>query len=88
MVIISKVLFWKLLDISKNISDINYVQRTFLIFTNTWTTAFQRHLAAEDFMEMDQINIRANSSLGKYHETKNGPRCTENYQLYKSLSLF
>ena len=33
MVIISKVLFWKLLDISKNISDISYVQSTFLTFT-------------------------------------------------------
>ena len=32
MVIISKVLFWKLLDISKNISDISYVQSTFLTF--------------------------------------------------------
>ena len=32
MVIISKVLLWKLLDISKNISDISYVQSTFLTF--------------------------------------------------------
>ena len=32
MVIISKVLFWKLIDISKNISDISYVQSTFLKF--------------------------------------------------------
>ena len=32
MVIISKVLFWKLLDISKSISDISYVQTTFLTF--------------------------------------------------------
>ena len=32
MVITSKVLFWKLLDISKNISDISYVQSTFITF--------------------------------------------------------
>ena len=32
MVNISKVLFWKLLDISKSISDISYVQSTFLTF--------------------------------------------------------
>ena len=32
MVIISKVLFWVLLDISKNISDTSYVQSTFLTF--------------------------------------------------------
>ena len=32
MVIISKVLFWKLVSVSKSISDISYVQSTFLTF--------------------------------------------------------
>ena len=43
MVIISKVLFWKLFDISKNVSDVS--QSTFLTFTRhignvIWKTSF------------------------------------------------
>ena len=44
MVSTSKVQFWKLLDTSKNISDISYVQNTFLHLRGTLTTAFQRYL--------------------------------------------
>ena len=40
----------------------------------TLTSTFERHLTVEDYTSMDNIinNIRANSFLGKYHETKMG----------------
>ena len=41
-------------------------------------TAFETHLAVEDFSATDQ----------QISWTKNGRRCSENCQLYKSLSLF
>ena len=70
VIIISKVLFLKLLNISKNISDISYVQSTFLIFTKhigngIWKTPCTWRFYGNGL-------ICANFSMGKYHETKMG----------------
>ena len=51
MVITSKVLFWKLLDISKNISDISYVQSTFLTFTRHIDNAISKTPCSWRFYE-------------------------------------
>ena len=63
MVIISKVLFWKLLDI-------NNVQLYSNIFLNNYKAHWQRHF--KDTLQMKilrtWINIHANSFFGKYHE--------------------
>ena len=63
MVIISKVLFWKLLDI-------NYVQLYSNFFLNNYEAHWQPHF--KDTLQMKilrtWINIHANSFLGKYQE--------------------
>ena len=61
MVIISKVLFWKLLDI-------NNVQLYSNIFLNNCKTHWQRHFKDTLQILRTWINIHANSFLGKYHE--------------------
>ena len=75
MIIISKVPFWKLLDIS--------CFQTSQQLQGTLATAIERHLRAEDFMDMDQHSV--NSLLGKYHETKMSKGTLE---IIKNLSLF
>ena len=60
MVIISKLPFSKLLDISCFQSSQQ--------LRGPLTTAFERHFTVEDFTDM--ISIRVNSFMGKYHETK------------------
>ena len=61
MVIISKVLFWKLLDI-------NNVQLYSNIFLNNYKAHWQRHFKDTLQILRTWINIHANSFLGKYHE--------------------
>ena len=43
----------------------------------TLTTAFERHLTVENFTDMDQLNIRVDSLLDKYDETKMGEGALE-----------
>ena len=61
MVIISKVLFWKLLDI-------NNVQLYSNIFLNNYKAHWQGYFKDTLQILRTWINIHANSFLGKYHE--------------------
>ena len=71
MVIVSKVLFWKLLDFS-------YVQRSQL--PDILTAAFEIYFTVEDFTDMDQHTCKfiMKWKWAKYYG---------NYQLYKNPSL-
>ena len=87
MVIISKVLFWKLLDISKDISDISYVQSILLnIYKVHWQRHFKDTLQLKIFRKW--MNIRANSSLDEYHETKMGEGAQKTISCTKVWACF
>ena len=86
MVITSKVLFWKLLDISKNISDISYVQSIFLTFTRHIDNGISKTPCSWRFFGNGWI--RANSSLDEYHETKMGEGAQKTISCTKVWACF